>query len=160
MDPQTISLEPLPPKISQSKPLFFFNMDPDWRSAMPRHPPACPRHHPPGHAQKHANSMQIGFRARLDPCFARQGSFIPHLGPLRTAPGHFRARFSIEQARLHPTWGPQGLPLGAPRNPRNLELRAPSRKTRESGNELAMVTSNGPIATCYWFQVGRSTTLT
>ena len=114
---------------------------------MPQHPPDTTRHYPPGHAQKHANSMQIGFRARLDPCFARQGSFIPHLGPLRTAPGHFRACFSIEQARLYPTWGPQRLPIGTPRNPRNLELRAPSRKkTIESGHKLATVTRKGFLA--------------
>ena len=35
-----------------------------------------------GCAQTHANSVQLAFRARLDRCFARQGSFKFFSGPV------------------------------------------------------------------------------
>ena len=77
-----------------------------------------------GCAQTHANNVQTAFRARLDPCFARQGSFKTHMGPSREPQGPPRDPCFARQGAFKTRMGPQAAHLVGP---------APSANTLPAG---------------------------
>ena len=68
--------------------------------------------------------MQTAFRARLDPCFARQGSFKTHMGPSREPQGPPRDPCFARQGAFKTRMGPQAAHLVGP---------APSANTLPAG---------------------------